>query len=376
MSSDYFLNMCFGGEDGSRLAHLTRIVAYMDGSRDAAIYGMGFYYDDSSDEVFFGARISLQNNHRTRPPRLAQISQAINGPGGERIDMLIATPACRQDSEYPETYTHNSTIRPFRQIRSLWVSIAAHRSLVYLLLTLGQMHTNHGRSFHFNMHYAQQHEEIPTNGLTKHYGLIVPEGEVMTSLMAKVKQGGGYFLEVGFQSKAIQEAEPTQAPWETPKYYRSLNYPVTDHNKRLAFSKNGNGGTEGLVVTSVDLALVRTIYVSGGESRSSPRYCCRRSSRVAGLKFEFWHTDEPVYVGQWFSQVDKISLARDERVTFLAVWHSRNMRTAPHSMSLYGKVRGVQVMTSKGQSMTCRTDSTDGRLKLSFRERPGMELVS
>ncbi|KAK5662624.1 hypothetical protein OQA88_8538 [Cercophora sp. LCS_1] len=347
MCSDYFLNIAFGGKDGSRLSHLKRIVVYMDGTKDPAIYGMGFYYDDTAEEAFFGTRISLQNHNRGRPPRLAQISAAINGPAGERIDMCIATPVCAADN----------TTRPFGHIRRLW------------------MHTNHGRSFHFNMELNKSREELPLDGVTKHYGLIVPEGEVMTGFLAKASQGGGYFLEMGFQSQEILEMGPFTAPWETSKIYKSLSLPLTETWKMQAFSKSGNSGNEGLVIGIANLSSVRSIHVSSGETRSAPRFSCRRTTRVTGLRFQFWDTEEPLFLGQWFKEVDSISLDRDERITNLSVWHSRNVRHSRATMSLYGKARGFHVITSKGQSLTVRMDNTDKRLRLSFREKPGEELA-
>ncbi len=74
------LHMTFGGPSGSRLRHLSRVVALMDG--DTGFHGIAFSYDDGVEELH-GRRVVIDSFGRLRC--CVEQSFPLNGAAGERI---------------------------------------------------------------------------------------------------------------------------------------------------------------------------------------------------------------------------------------------------------------------------------------------------
>ena len=95
LNSELWLNMTFGGADGSRLPHLTRVVVYLHkkSSEDSSVCGFGFFYDDTAPEEFHGSRFACSQGHPESnvPKESLQYSFPINGSGDERITSMRAT---------------------------------------------------------------------------------------------------------------------------------------------------------------------------------------------------------------------------------------------------------------------------------------------
>jgi len=90
--SSYFLNMNFGGSDGSKLKLLRGLGVSMNGTLDDFVYGMSFYYGngDEPQEIYYGSRASYQEING-RPHRLCQKIFPIRGDRGERIVRISVT---------------------------------------------------------------------------------------------------------------------------------------------------------------------------------------------------------------------------------------------------------------------------------------------
>lgn len=97
---------------------------------------------------------------------------------------------------------------------------------------------------------------------------------------------------------------------------------------------------------------------------------------MSGLKFVFWDTDEPVYLGQWIHQVDSLDMERGERVTGVEIWHSQHPvwgRSSLHPRRFNGKIRGLKIETTMGEK-TVHLDRMGNRVRVRFCEE-GAELT-
>jgi len=177
---------------------------------------------------------------------------------------------------------------------------------------------------------------------------------------------------MGFQSQKTTEEEISKDGRPQTSNQSSHVIPILESQRWNSYHKSGHAGRNGMMFSSVKLSSVRCIKFSYGDSISNPRVACRRGSRLSGLCFEFWDTDERVYLGQWFNKLEgeTMYLSRDESITEFTVWHSRHLRTASgrghREMSIYGKVRGVMIETSKGNSKHVQRDSLEDRLLITF----------
>jgi len=177
---------------------------------------------------------------------------------------------------------------------------------------------------------------------------------------------------MGFQSQKTTEEEISKDGRPQTGNQSSHVIPILESQRWNSYHKSGHAGRNGMMFSSVKLSSVRCIKFSYGDSISNPRVACRRGSRLSGLCFEFWDTDERVYLGQWFNKLEgeTMYLSRDESITEFTVWHSRHLRTASgrghREMSIYGKVRGVMIETSKGNSKHVQRDSLEDRLLITF----------
>ena len=90
LEPEFWLNMAFGGTDGSRLPFLSKITVYFIGwsGYDAPIIrGVGFSYDDTPEETVYGSKKDDFGMARklTGRERNYQKYAAIDGRQGERI---------------------------------------------------------------------------------------------------------------------------------------------------------------------------------------------------------------------------------------------------------------------------------------------------
>ncbi|KAJ3466142.1 hypothetical protein MRS44_006800 [Fusarium solani] len=317
--------MDFGGADGSRLSLLNRIVAFHDDCHDS-LRGFSFFYTDGSEEAF-----GIRGIVDTASKRWTCIEQslALNGPGGERIAKLI--------------FEHRHT------------ALGQYLHVIKML-------TNHGRTLEFR----RCNRGLDDRGLEKEECLAPPQGKLMTGILATVQLPVGSLQSLGLSSLA-------DVPSMTPKSHRKptkapCTFSMDQHHwgKTPRVLQNSSS-----CFTSAVLSKIRRIGLSAGIPGRS-----RGPGHISGLRFEFWGSDVPVYVGQWFHEVDMLCLEPGERVTSFTFLQAQESSPNNTQRENSGRITGIKICKSgSGQKEVeiCFGDRDD-MLAYSFTENPYEEL--
>ncbi|WAO84949.1 F-box domain-containing protein [Fusarium falciforme] len=90
--------------------------------------------------------------------------------------------------------------------------------------------------------------------------------------------------------------------------------------------------------TSVVLSKIRRIRVSVGIPGRT-----RSPDHVSGLRFEFWDSKVPVYVGQWFHEVSSLCVERGERITGFTFWQAQESHPNDADFDNSGRITGIRI---------------------------------
>jgi hypothetical protein len=127
--------------------------------------------------------------------------------------------------------------------------------------------------------------------------------------------------------------------------------------------------------TSVALANVRRISISSGHSGRK----ARRANHITGLCFEFFHSDIPVYVRQWFKEIAALNFDPGERITGFTFWQTQETPGDKAQMQREnaGRIAGLRVSKAGTNSKyleICLQDKSQ-LLEYSFTENVFEDLV-
>ncbi|KAK0724397.1 hypothetical protein B0H67DRAFT_567835 [Lasiosphaeris hirsuta] len=364
LSSEFRLNINFGGIDGEDLSYITAVAVYMDGQLGHFIKGIGIFKHSWMDERSYGSKTSHENPF-SRRRRLPRLMFPINGSGGERINQIKVMLEKPPAGAAPGDIGEDSTVARYGEIQALEIS------------------TTFDRTFSARMYNSPEHADFespkpPVTANMETAVLTPPKGQTMTGMLVRMKHSARFFETISIQSQSLPPIPPTTFPsesrWDPAK---SHMLPLTPTILESAFPARGPFYRPGGVfINSVSLHSVRRIGISSGATSSAPICNSRRSFHVSGLKFFFWDTDEPVYLGQWINQVESLEVERGERVTGIEVWHSQHPvwgRSSLHPRRFNGKIRGLKIETTRGEK-TVHLDRMGNRVRVRFSDE-GSELV-
>lgn len=125
-------------------------------------------------------------------------------------------------------------------------------------------------------------------------------------------------------------------------------------------------------ISSVRLSNVRRIGLSIGESSRT-----RGSEHVSGLCFEFWDSNVPVYVGQWFHEARHLDIEQGERITRFTFWQAQGRNEDTYLRENTGKITGVRIEKAgiDPKELQYYLGHESEMLTYSFAENPYEELV-
>ncbi|KAH7169296.1 hypothetical protein DER46DRAFT_635251 [Fusarium sp. MPI-SDFR-AT-0072] len=298
----FILNMDFGGPSGSLLPLLNRIVVFLDSSVNFSIRGLGFYYTDGTEREF-GFREIL---HDSRERSLAiEQSLSINGPAGERITGVGFLTVL--------IHREHTVVFPY----SLMITTNFGRCLKT---------TNKGRPL-----------EYTEDDSSETHNLISPHGETITGFLAPL-----------YMSPSLCAVEFLGlAHLNSRDLLRLDSPPITfDYEKEEARSRidpYSDWPIERAPSSTVRLNGVKRVGISNGRAGRS-----RLPHHVAGFCFEFWDGRSPVYVGQWFHEIDHLDLDEGDRITSLTLWEEVEIDDDDGSTPHFGnkKFTGVRIEKS------------------------------
>ncbi|KAI7763635.1 hypothetical protein LZL87_010690 [Fusarium oxysporum] len=298
----FILNMDFGGPSGSLLPLLNRIVVFLDSSVTFSIRGLGFYYTDGKEREF-GFREIL---HDSRERSLAiEQSLSINGPAGERITGVGFLTVL--------IHREHTVVFPY----SLTISTNFGRCLKT---------TNKGRPL-----------EYTEDDSSETHNLISPHGETITGFLAPL-----------YMSPSLCAVEFLGLAHLNSRDLLQLDSPpiTFDYEKEEARSRidpYSDWPIERAPSSTVRLNGVKRVGISNGRAGRS-----RLPHHVAGFCFEFWDGRSPVYVGQWFHEIDHLDLDEGDRITSLTLWEEVEIDDDDGSTPHFGnkKFTGVRIEKS------------------------------
>lgn len=114
---------------------------------------------------------------------------------------------------------------------------------------------------------------------------------------------------------------------------------------------------------------IKRIRVSSGLRGRS-----RSAKYISGLWIEYYQGDD-VVLGQWIHEVGSFDLVPAESLTHIKVWSTLETET-PLRMESFGKVVGIQFVTSSGRRRNFRIYSQHPFIYMHWRSTPYEELVS
>ncbi|KAK2783590.1 hypothetical protein FQN53_009135 [Emmonsiellopsis sp. PD_33] len=304
------LNANFGGDDGSLISSLTRIVFSQDDFR-APIVGLEFCYADSSSRLY------------GRRGRVEQ-SFLIDGPGGEFIVEV------RVGSESSDIETENRTL-----IRSL------------------EMITNIGSRMICNAAAPNKIEA----GALEH--LSAPSGQVIVGFIAGMGVPNTPFVTFGIQTTTIsRNLESSEIKLGSTPPNESM--PTTpDVGSRVIRTKG-----IGTIHTEASLRDVRSIRFScGNEGRP------RGVLNISGMWIEYQQPCRAQIVGQWILECGSLHFLEGEKITEICVWMSKD-RVSSEGRTSLGRVVGIQITSSSQRLMALGQQTSLKTMILRFRENP------
>jgi hypothetical protein len=134
------------------------------------------------------------------------------------------------------------------------------------------------------------------------------------------------------------------------------------------FLTGSNLGKANFVVGSVryvrmgaSLTDVRTIRVSFGMNGTS-----RAPEFIAGLWLDYYGTNRPSIIGQWFYESNAFELLPGEQFIKISIWTSNEFVAAYSGSAKLGTVIGIRFDTTVGRSFRFGRDCTAGKIQLNF----------
>lgn len=126
--------------------------------------------------------------------------------------------------------------------------------------------------------------------------------------------------------------------------------------------------------STVSLADIRKISVSCGAPGKT-----RNENHISGLRFEFFSSTNPIFVGQWYNEIDSLDLEPGDRITGLTFWQTQETPSdaAARRRENTGRVAGIRIIKSGSepkQLEVCLLQKGD-LLKFSFYESLFEDLV-
>ncbi|KAK7212462.1 hypothetical protein V2G26_019640 [Clonostachys chloroleuca] len=319
------LYMAFGGDNGQKLSSLNRITAYVY-SR-TGFHGFRFGYDNNED-IFIGRDSILEEENGTYWPCL-EPTFAIDGKGGERV------------ISFEVRRTRSSTYR---------------KKIIFSI----EVFTNTGRSMNFQIHDSLSR---PPGNLSS-LSICASDDKLPIAIVAT--------------------SEPPHTPWEslhvlngTERHHCTIvveNQQSHRNGNRLDVTKDwiqysaywmlGSGGS---CFGGASLRGIKRIRVSSGLRGRS-----RSAKYISGLWIEYYQGDD-VVLGQWIHEVGSFDLVPAESLTHIKVWSTLETET-PLRMESFGKVVGIQFVTSSGRRRNFRIYSQHPFIYMHWRSTPYEEL--
>ncbi|KAM0429261.1 hypothetical protein ACHAPT_006475 [Fusarium lateritium] len=110
--------------------------------------------------------------------------------------------------------------------------------------------------------------------------------------------------------------------------------------------------------TSTTLSNIRRVGLSVGVPGRT-----RGPNHISGLRFKFWDSNVPVYVGQWFHEVDSLSLAPGERIAGFTFLQTQESDPNSELRNNIGRITGVKI---------CKTGLEHKEVEISFGRKDDM----
>ncbi|KAK7431652.1 hypothetical protein QQZ08_001871 [Neonectria magnoliae] len=325
----FALNMDFGGPSGTQLSFLNRVVAFHDDLR-GSFRGFAFFYTDGHKKMF-GTREIIDT--ASKRWTCTEQSIALDGPGGERIMNL--------KFEREQAARGNS-------------------------LRVIKMVTNHGRVMGFQRWDRYSNASKAENKRS----LAPPDREIITGILATVQLPTGSLKSLGVRGLLDVLGANTGSPSSLPHSHTQdlRSFPIDEARLKKAPRVLQNSSS---CFTSVKLANVRRIGLSTGISGRT-----RGPDHVSGLCFEFWDSNVPLYLGQWFHEVSHLQVEPGERITGFTFWQTQESNPANTQRENSGRITGIRIDKTGLDHQTvefCLGNKND-MLVYSFTENPYEEL--
>jgi hypothetical protein len=124
----------------------------------------------------------------------------------------------------------------------------------------------------------------------------------------------------------------------------------------------------GLAFTAASFDNLRKVRISLRKSdHSHPR------KYISGLWLEYSDSALPVIVGQWFEELDSLTLEPDDRLVSMTTWHDC---IDAHKRVKFGPVTKIHLSTAKGYTKELLDQPTQNHVCLSYSEGPYERFVS
>ncbi|KAJ4270972.1 hypothetical protein NW764_013853 [Fusarium oxysporum] len=269
----FILNMDFGGPSGSLLPLLSRIAVFVDSSVTFSIRGLGFYYTDGTEREF-GIR-EIWDDSRERFLAIEQ-SLSINGPAGERITG-VGFQTLRFHREHAVLFAY-----------SLIITTSFGRRLKA---------TNKGMPW-----------EHPEDGSSEWHDLVSPYGKTITGFLAHAYMSTSLCT---VESFGLAHLDGDSFRLDSPP--TTFNYGQEEARTRI--DPYSDWSMDRFPSSTVRLNGVKRVGISRGRTGRN-----RLPHHVSGFCFEFWDGRSPVYIGQWFHEIDHLDLDEGDRITGLTFW--------------------------------------------------------
>ncbi|KAF4626103.1 hypothetical protein G7Y89_g12060 [Cudoniella acicularis] len=174
--------------------------------------------------------------------------------------------------------------------------------------------------------------------------LEAPHMETIVGFICKENSRTGSFhsLELICRNVAEDTTQTLQAAVEAlplnPEHILGGRIQATEFDKELLPQR---------LDSVADLQNVRCIRISHGCAGRS-----RGDLRVSGLWIDYYHTDQPQIVGQWFHESYSMMLAPDEVVTDVSFWLQPDAVSREAGGPKLGQVVGILISTSASRSIS------------------------
>ena len=125
-------------------------------------------------------------------------------------------------------------------------------------------------------------------------------------------------------------------------------------------------------VTPVTLSNIRCVRLSAGVKGRS-----RSPTQISGLRIEFWDSEAPIFVGQWFQEVAAFPFQPHEKLSGLTLWRSLDDQNCCEGNSSL-PIKGIKFHKTGGdsESVEFHLGKKGGMVHCTQKENPYGYLVS